>query len=150
VQVTEQRAGRRVTYFAVGLSLSLALLFAGPVTAVSAQEDPPADPATATDGDGPGGGVLVEGDGSGQQRPEATDVASTEEPADGDGPSDETLITVIIAGLVTVALLVSALTWRYWVATRPPYVTAEDEPDTEQERVATDPESDGELTTADA
>jgi hypothetical protein len=150
VQVIQQRAGRRVTSFVVGLSLSLALLLAGPATVVSAQEDPPVDPATATDGDGPGGGVLVEGDGSGQELPEATDLEPTDESDDGDGPSDGTLITVIIAGLFTVALLVSVLTWRYWVATRPPLLTVDDESETEPERAATDPEPDEELTTADA
>jgi hypothetical protein len=150
VQVTQQRAGRRATSFVAGLSLSLAVLVVGPVTVAAAQDDPPADPATAPEGDDPGAGVLVEGDGSGQQRPESTEVEPPEEADDGDGPSDETLITVIIAGLVTVALLVAVLTWRYWVATRPPYVIVDDEPETEPTGATTDPEPDEELSTADA
>ncbi|MGH9274761.1 MAG: hypothetical protein ACRDZU_08955, partial [Acidimicrobiales bacterium] len=43
------------------------------------------------------------------------------------GPSDGTLIGLEILGLVLIAVVVSVLTWRYWVATRPPLR----EPDTD-------------------
>jgi hypothetical protein len=48
----------------------------------------------------------------------------------GDGGlSDGTLIALVIIGLVLIAAAVSVLTWRYWVATRPP--VREPEPESE-------------------
>jgi len=36
------------------------------------------------------------------------------------------LISVIIGGLVVVALVVGVLTWRYWLVTRPPLLLDQD------------------------
>ena len=68
-------------------------------------------PSTAVD-------LLVPGDGT-----EGAESTTTTEAiaATGDGgPSDGTLIALVIVGLVLIAGVVSGLTWRYWVATRPP------------------------------
>jgi cobalamin biosynthesis Mg chelatase CobN len=68
-------------------------------------------PSTAVD-------LLVPGDGT-----EGAESTTTTEAiaATGDGgPSDGTLIALVIVGLVLIAGVVSVLTWRYWVATRPP------------------------------
>lgn len=65
--------------------------------------------------------LLVPGDGT--HGAESTTTTSTEliaATAEDDGPSDGTLIALVIAGLVVVALAVGILTWRYWAATRPP------------------------------
>jgi hypothetical protein len=64
--------------------------------------------------------VLVPGDGT--EGAESTTTSTTQVPttvSDG-GISDGTLIAIVIGGLITVAVLVAFLTWRYWVATRPP------------------------------
>ncbi|MGV3760469.1 MAG: hypothetical protein ACO1PW_13160, partial [Actinomycetota bacterium] len=44
------------------------------------------------------------------------------------GPSDGTLIGIVVAGLVLIALVVSVLTWRYWLATRPLPIEADGHP----------------------
>lgn len=63
--------------------------------------------------------VLVPGDGTEGAQSTTTTTATTATVSD-DGPSDATLITLVIAGLLLIALVVAVLTWRYWVATRPP------------------------------
>ncbi|MGH9085163.1 MAG: hypothetical protein ACRDYW_06885 [Acidimicrobiales bacterium] len=70
-----------------------------------------ATPSTVVD-------LLVPGDGTeGAQSTTTTEAIA----ATGDsGPSDGTLIALVIVGLVLIAGVVSVLTWRYWVATRPP------------------------------
>lgn len=67
-----------------------------------------------------GSNLLVPGDGS--EGAESTTTTSIEPvAASGDGGiSDGTLIVLVIIGLVLIAGAVSVLTWRYWVATRPP------------------------------
>jgi hypothetical protein len=34
--------------------------------------------------------------------------------------SDAALVALVVGGLVLLAVVVGVLTWRYWVATRPP------------------------------
>lgn len=63
--------------------------------------------------------VLVPGDGTEGAQSTTTTVATVAAVSD-DGPSDATLIALVIAGLLLIALVVAVLTWRYWVATRPP------------------------------
>ena len=63
--------------------------------------------------------VLVPGDGTQGAESTTTTLEQVAKVSDG-GLSDGTLITLVIAGLVLIALVVSVLTWRYWVATRPP------------------------------
>lgn len=69
--------------------------------------------------------VLVPGDGTEGAQSTTTTVATATKVSDG-GPSDATLISLVIAGLLLIALVVAVLTWRYWVATRPPLL---DEPE---------------------
>ena len=66
--------------------------------------------------------VLVPGDGT--EGAEST-TTTTAAPAtvSNDGTSDGALLALIVGGLVLLAVAVSILTWRYWVATRPPLVT---------------------------
>jgi cobalamin biosynthesis Mg chelatase CobN len=62
--------------------------------------------------------LLVPGDGSeGAESTTTTELIATS--ISDDGPSDGTLISLVIAGLVVLALAVGLLTWRYWAATRP-------------------------------
>jgi hypothetical protein len=62
--------------------------------------------------------LLVPGDGTEGAESTTTTVAIA---STGDGgPSDGTLIALVIVGLVLIAGVVTVLTWRYWVATRPP------------------------------
>jgi hypothetical protein len=75
--------------------------------------------------------LLVPGDGTQGAESTTTTVATATTVSDG-GLSDGTLIMLVIAGLLLIALVVSLLTWRYWVATRPPLL--EDSPRTGQER----------------
>lgn len=69
--------------------------------------------------------VLVPGDGTEGAQSTTTTVVTATKVSDG-GPSDATLISLVIAGLLLIALVVAVLTWRYWVATRPPLL---DEPE---------------------
>jgi len=63
--------------------------------------------------------VLVPGDGTeGAESTTTTAVVPTT--VSNDGTSDGALLALIIGGLVALAVLVGILTWRYWVATRPP------------------------------
>jgi hypothetical protein len=67
--------------------------------------------------------VLVPGDGTeGAESTTTTTVVPTT--VSNDGTSDGALLALIIGGLVALAVLVGILTWRYWVATRPPLVPA--------------------------
>lgn len=62
--------------------------------------------------------LLVPGDGT--EGAESTTTTQVELVSSGDdGPSDGTLIAIVVTGLVLIALVVGILTWRYWVATRP-------------------------------
>lgn len=64
--------------------------------------------------------LLVPGDGTDGAESTTTTLTSTAATVTDDGPSDGTLIALVIAGLLVIAVVVSLLTWRYWVATRPP------------------------------
>lgn len=67
--------------------------------------------------------VLVPGDGTeGAESTTTTTVVPTTVSADG--TSDGALLALIVGGLVALAVLVGILTWRYWVATRPPLAPA--------------------------
>jgi len=68
--------------------------------------------------------VLVPGDGTaGADQTTTTQVTATR--ISSGGPSDGTLISLVIVGLLLIAGVVSVLTWRYWVATRPPLLDAD-------------------------
>lgn len=68
--------------------------------------------------------VLVPGDGTEGAESTTTTVEEAKKVSDG-GLSDGTLIGLVIAGLVVIALVVAVLTWRYWLATRPPLLDAD-------------------------
>jgi hypothetical protein len=91
--------------------------------------------------------LLVDGDGTAE--PGAPPTTAPEATPGPSGPSDASLITAIIAGLLTIAVLVALLTWRYWVATRPGLRPVEPEPVPEVRRPA-DTEQDGELSASGA
>ncbi len=67
--------------------------------------------------------VLVPGDGT--EGAEST-TTTTEVPTtvSNDDTSDGALLALIVGGLVLLAVVVGILTWRYWVATRPPLAPA--------------------------
>lgn len=67
--------------------------------------------------------VLVPGDGT--EGAEST-TTTTEVPTtiSNDGTSDSALLALVVGGLVLLAVAVGILTWRYWVATRPPVTPA--------------------------
>lgn len=68
--------------------------------------------------------VLISGDGTeGAELTTTTEVMATR--ISSDGPSDGALIALVIVGLVLIAGVVAVLTWRYWVATRPPLADRE-------------------------
>jgi cobalamin biosynthesis Mg chelatase CobN len=67
--------------------------------------------------------ILVPGDGTKGAESTTTTVAAPAKVKAG-GLSDGTLIALVIAGLVLLAAVVGVLTWRYWVATRPPLLDA--------------------------
>lgn len=69
--------------------------------------------------------LLVPGDGT--EGAESTTTTQTPTTVDS-GPSDGTLVALVIGGLIVVALLVAVLTWRYWAATRPAPARAGDGP----------------------
>ncbi len=64
-----------------------------------------------------GTNLLVRGDGTAGGGHTTTTLRTAR--IGSGGPSDGTLIALVIAGLLLIALAVSVLTWRYWVATRP-------------------------------
>lgn len=66
--------------------------------------------------------VLIPGDGTEGAESTTTTLATATTVSDG-GLSDGTLIALVIAGLLLIAVAVSILTWRYWVATRPPLLS---------------------------
>jgi hypothetical protein len=70
--------------------------------------------------------VLIPGDGT-EGAESTTTTVTLPTTVEDQGPSDGTLISLVILGLVLIAGVVSVLTWRYWVATRPPLR----EPDTD-------------------
>jgi cobalamin biosynthesis Mg chelatase CobN len=80
----------------------------------SAQEETTTTLTATTQSD-----LLVPGDGTEGAESTTTTVVTATRVSDG-GPSDATLITLVIVGLVLIAGVVALLTWRYWVATRPP------------------------------
>jgi cobalamin biosynthesis Mg chelatase CobN len=63
--------------------------------------------------------LLVPGDGTQGAESTTTTLRTETRVQSGSGPSDGTLIALIIGGLVVVAALVGALTFRYWRATVP-------------------------------
>jgi hypothetical protein len=63
--------------------------------------------------------LLVAGDGTQGAESTTTTLRTETRVQGGSGPSDGTLIALIIGGLVVVAALVGALTFRYWRATAP-------------------------------
>lgn len=65
--------------------------------------------------------LLVPGDGTEGSELTTTTEGSVRLVGSG-GPSDGTLIALVIVGLVLIAGVVGTLTWRYWVATRPPLI----------------------------
>jgi hypothetical protein len=68
--------------------------------------------------------LLVPGDGTeGAQSTTTTTVEPVSTSSDG-GLSDGTLIGIVVAGLVLIAIAVAVLTWRYWMATKPAPVDA--------------------------
>src|SRR3546814_997755 len=64
--------------------------------------------------------LLVAGDGTEGAESTTTSTTVVATSVDDSGTSDGTLIALVIAGLVALALAVAFLTWRYWAATRPP------------------------------
>ncbi len=64
--------------------------------------------------------LLVPGDGTEGAESTTTTTPTPRPSASGGGTSDGTLLAVIVGGLLLLAVAVSILTWRYWVATRPP------------------------------
>ena len=64
--------------------------------------------------------VLVPGDGTqGAESTTTTTVQTATKISSQDG-HDRLLITLVIVGLLLLAVAVGVLTWRYWAATRPP------------------------------
>ncbi len=64
--------------------------------------------------------VLVPGDGTkGAESTTTTTIQTATKISQEDG-SDRMLIAAVIGGLLVLAAGVGVLTWRYWVATRPP------------------------------
>jgi hypothetical protein len=75
-----------------------------------------------------GSNLLVAGDGTQGAESTSTTLRTETRVQGGSGPSDGTLIALIIGGLVVVAALVGALTFRYWRATAPVATGQEGEP----------------------
>jgi hypothetical protein len=67
--------------------------------------------------------VLVPGDGT-KGAESTTTTTETPTTISNDDTSDGALLALIIGGLVMLAVVVGILTWRYWVATRPPLMPA--------------------------
>ncbi len=68
--------------------------------------------------------LLIPGDGT-KGAESTTTTIETATKVSADGPSDGVLIGTVIAGLLVVAIAVGVLTWRYWIATRPPLLDPE-------------------------
>ena len=67
--------------------------------------------------------VLVPGDGT-EGAESTTTTTLTPTTISNDGTSDAALIALVVGGLVLLAVAVGILTWRYWLATRPPATPA--------------------------
>jgi hypothetical protein len=67
--------------------------------------------------------VLVPGDGT-EGAESTTTTTETPTTISNDDTSDAALLGLVVGGLVVLALVVGILTWRYWVATRPPATPA--------------------------
>jgi hypothetical protein len=70
--------------------------------------------------------LLIAGDGTQGAESTTTTLRTETRVQGGSGPSDGTLIALIIGGLVVVAGLVGALTFRYWRATAPTAAAGQD------------------------
>lgn len=80
--------------------------------------------STTVDRNAPGGAnLLIPGDGTAGA--EMTTPTVRGRRISDSGPSDGTLIALVMAGLVIIAGAISVLTWRYWAATRPPLLDAD-------------------------
>jgi hypothetical protein len=66
--------------------------------------------------------VLVPGDGT-EGAESTTTTLAVPTTVSNDDTSDAALLALVVGGLVLLAIAVGILTWRYWVATRPPYTT---------------------------
>ena len=79
-----------------------------------------AEEATTSTSDVPSGrNLLIPGDGS-EGAQSTTTTMERPGTVSNDGTSDGALLALIVGGLVLLAVAVSILTRRYWVATRPP------------------------------
>jgi len=101
-------------------SLVLALSLASPATASPSGDEPLGTTTSTSLPVATSNDVLVPGDGTEGAESTTTTVATTT--VSEDGADDGTLVALVVAGLVLVALAVAVLTWRYWAATRPPPV----------------------------
>lgn len=73
------------------------------------------EPSTTTRAD-----LLVPGDGTeGAESTTTTSIEATTVSSGDEGISEETMLWIIVAGLVGVAILIGLWTWRFWRATRP-------------------------------
>lgn len=63
--------------------------------------------------------VLVPGDGT-KGAESTTTTLATPSTVSSNEDDDAALLALIVGGLVLLAIAVGILTWRYWVATRPP------------------------------
>jgi hypothetical protein len=68
--------------------------------------------------------VLVPGDGTAGAESTTTTTQTPTTVSSGSGTSDAALLALIVGGLVLLAVAVGILTWRYWLATRPPLTSA--------------------------
>ena len=66
--------------------------------------------------------VLVPGDGTEGAESTTTTTVQTATTISSQDGHDRMLISLVIAGLLLLAVAVAVLTWRYWAATRPPLV----------------------------
>jgi hypothetical protein len=101
-------------------SLVLALSVAVPATASPSGDEPVGTTTTTSLPVATNDDVLVPGDGT--EGAESTTTTAPTTTVTEDSGDDGTLVALVVAGLVLVALAVAILTWRYWAATRPPPV----------------------------
>jgi len=113
------RAGRRWT--ASFASLVLALSMVSPAAASPSGDEPVGTTTSTSLPVATSNDVLVPGDGTEGAESTTTTVPTTTTVSEDSG-DDGTLVALVVAGLVLVALAVAVLTWRYWAATRPPPV----------------------------
>ena len=66
--------------------------------------------------------VLVPGDGTQGAESTTTTTVQTATTISRQDGHDRMLISLVIGGLLLLAVAVAVLTWRYWAATRPPLV----------------------------